>query len=117
MLMELLAPDVTLWTDGGGKVRQAMRPIDGAAKVAASFTGALRRPYEGVGVADMTPRIAEIDGGPGVVILGTGRIVTVVTIELDAGGRIVSIRAVANPDKLVDVAAGHVRDVGAYRST
>ena len=25
-LMELLAPDVTLWTDGGGKVRQAMRP-------------------------------------------------------------------------------------------
>ena len=28
-LMELLAPDVTLWTDGGGKVRQAMRPIVG----------------------------------------------------------------------------------------
>src|SRR5439155_1217330 len=29
-LMELLAPDVTLWTDGGGKVRQAMRPVTGA---------------------------------------------------------------------------------------
>ena len=29
-LMELLAPDVTLWTDGGGKVRQAMRPVVGA---------------------------------------------------------------------------------------
>ena len=28
-LMELLAPEVTLWTDGGGKVRQAMRPIIG----------------------------------------------------------------------------------------
>jgi hypothetical protein len=28
-LMELLAPDVTLWTDGGGKVRHAMRPIVG----------------------------------------------------------------------------------------
>jgi hypothetical protein len=25
-LMELLSPDVTLWTDRGGKVRQAMRP-------------------------------------------------------------------------------------------
>jgi hypothetical protein len=49
VLMELLAPDVTLWTDGGGKVRQAMRPIDGAAKVAASFTGALRRPTKGSG--------------------------------------------------------------------
>lgn len=26
-LMEILAPEVTLWTDGGGKVRQARRPI------------------------------------------------------------------------------------------
>ena len=32
--MELLAPEVTLWTDDGGKVRQAMRPIIGAANVA-----------------------------------------------------------------------------------
>ena len=29
-LMELLSPDVTLWTDGGGKVRQALRPVVGA---------------------------------------------------------------------------------------
>ena len=47
-LMELLAPDVTLWTDGGGKVRQAMRPIIGAEKVARWLAGAASRPYEGV---------------------------------------------------------------------
>ena len=38
-LMQLLAPDVTLWTDGGGKVRQAMRPVIGAEKVATWFAG------------------------------------------------------------------------------
>src|SRR4029450_8959137 len=31
-LMELLSPDVTLWTDGGGKVRQARRAVVGAGK-------------------------------------------------------------------------------------
>ncbi|WP_228022384.1 sigma-70 family RNA polymerase sigma factor family protein [Streptomyces acidicola] len=34
-LMELLSPDATLWTDGGGKVRQALRPVVGATTVAA----------------------------------------------------------------------------------
>ena len=38
-LMELLAPEVTLWTDGGGKVRQAMRPIIGAVNVARWIAG------------------------------------------------------------------------------
>lgn len=46
-LMEILAPDVTLWTDGGGKVRAALRPIEGADKVAAWLAGAGRRPYQG----------------------------------------------------------------------
>ena len=67
-LMELLAPDVTLWTDGGGKVRQAMRPIIGAANVASWFAGAINRPYEGVEIADMTAEVVEINGGPGIVM-------------------------------------------------
>jgi len=47
-LMQLLAPDVTLWTDGGGKVRQAHRPIFGAERVAKWFAGVGTRAYEGV---------------------------------------------------------------------
>ncbi|WP_280471591.1 RNA polymerase sigma factor SigJ [Nocardia cyriacigeorgica] len=47
-LMDLLAPDVTLWTDGGGKVRQAMRPVVGADKVAPWFAAVGTRPYQGV---------------------------------------------------------------------
>jgi RNA polymerase sigma factor (sigma-70 family) len=53
-LMQLLAPDVTLWTDGGGKVRQALRPIEGIEKVAAWLAGVAKRPYEGVEIADMS---------------------------------------------------------------
>ncbi len=57
-LMELLAPDVTLWTDGGGKVRQATRPVTGASRVAAWFAGVSSRPYQGVLPADMQVELA-----------------------------------------------------------
>lgn len=105
-LMELLAPDVTLWTDGGGKVCQARRPIAGAEKVARWLVGTSRRPYEGITVSDMTFEIAEINGGPGIVIRGAGRVISTVTVELDADGRIVTVHSVANPDKLRAVAEG-----------
>ena len=61
-LMELLAPDVTLWTDGGGKVRQAMRPIIGVEKVARWIAGAISRPYEGVEISDMSAEVVDING-------------------------------------------------------
>src|SRR6185312_15963798 len=57
-LMALLAPDVTLWTDGGGKVRQAMRPIVGVDKVVRWLAGAASRPYEGVEISDMSAEVA-----------------------------------------------------------
>ena len=46
-LMDLLAPEVTLWTDGGGKVRQAMRPIIGAANVARWLAGTVQAAVRG----------------------------------------------------------------------
>ena len=105
-LMELLAPDVTLWTDGGGKVRQAMRPIIGAEKVARWIAGTITRPYEGVEIADMTAEVVDINGGPGIVIRGAGRTIATLTVDLDDDGRIVTIHNVANPDKLHAIADG-----------
>lgn len=105
-LMQLLAPDVTLWTDGGGKVRQALRPVEGMAKVAAWIAGVTQRPYEGVEIADMTAELVDINGGPGVVFSGAGRVIATLTVELDADGRIAVIHNVANPDKLHAVADG-----------
>jgi RNA polymerase sigma-70 factor (TIGR02957 family) len=108
-LMELLAPDVTLWTDGGGKVRQAMRPIMGAANVARWIAGTIQRPYEGVEIAEMAAEVVDINGGPGIVIRGAGRIIATLTVDLDPDGRIEAIHNVANPDKLHAIADGVVR--------
>ena len=108
-LMDLLAPEVTLWTDGGGKVRQAMRPIIGAPNVARWLAGTVQRPYEGVEIADMTAEVVDINGGPGIVIRGAGRIIATLTVDLDANGKIETIHNVANPDKLHAIADGVIR--------
>ena len=42
-MMALLAPDVTAWTDGGGKIRAALRPLHGAEHVARWFAGVFAR--------------------------------------------------------------------------
>ncbi|KAA0016507.1 RNA polymerase sigma-70 factor [Antrihabitans cavernicola] len=105
-LMELLSPDVTLWTDGGGKVRQALRPVTGSSKVATWFAGIAQRPYQGIDFVDMRAQIVEINGGAGMVFSGAGRVISTVTIDLDSDGRIVGIHNVANPDKLHAIGGG-----------
>ncbi|MEJ3658467.1 RNA polymerase sigma-70 factor [Actinomycetes bacterium KLBMP 9759] len=110
-LMELLAPDVTLWTDGGGKVRQAIRPVEGARRVAAWLVGVAARPYEGVEIHDMAAGLVQINGGPGLVFTGAGRVIATLSVELDVEGRIAAVHNVANPDKLRAMAAGEVHDV------
>ena len=110
-LMQLLAPDVTLWTDGGGKVRQAMRPVTGADRVAVWFAGVATRPYQGVEPADMVVELVELNGGPGIVFSGGGRVIAMLTLDLDEDGRIAGIHNVANPDKLHAVAAGTVHRI------
>jgi RNA polymerase sigma-70 factor (TIGR02957 family) len=105
-LMQLLAPDVTLWTDGGGKVRQATRPVTGAERVAKWFAGVATRSYEGVAPEDWRAEVVELNGAPGVVFSGAGRVIATLTLDLDEQGRIVGIHNVANPDKLGAVATG-----------
>lgn len=111
-LMELLSPDVTLWTDGGGKVRQAMRPIVGAQPVAAWFAAIGTVTYQGIAPADMTARLVQINGGPGMLFSGPDRVIATVTFDFDADGRVTAIHNVANPDKLKAVADGTAHDVG-----
>ncbi|MFE1397961.1 RNA polymerase sigma-70 factor [Nocardiopsis dassonvillei] len=111
-LMELLSPDVTLWTDGGGKVRQAMRPVVGASTVASWFAAIGTVTYQGVEPADMRAELVEVNGGPGVVFSGSDRVIATVTFDFDADGRITAIHNVANPDKLQAIADGITHDVG-----
>jgi RNA polymerase sigma-70 factor (ECF subfamily) len=103
-LMTVLAPDVTVLTDGGGKARAALRPITGAAKAARFLAAIASRPYMGVSIADMTPEPAEINGSPGTLIMAGGRVIAALTLTV-SGGRITAVQLLANPDKLAALTA------------
>lgn len=106
-LMTVLAPDVTLLTDGGGKARAALRPIVGAAKAARFLAAIAGRPYMGVDFTDLTLEAAEINGSPGTLITSDGRAIAALTLTVSAG-RITAIQLLANPDKLAAVSAGRM---------
>jgi RNA polymerase sigma-70 factor (ECF subfamily) len=97
-MLALLAPDVTAWTDGGGKVRAALRPLHGADHVARWLLGVLSRTQEDWGV-----RFVDVNGQPGVVLLLDGRPDAVGALEV-VDGRVAAMRLVRNPDKLHGVA-------------
>jgi RNA polymerase sigma-70 factor (ECF subfamily) len=104
-LMLVLAPDVVLVSDGGGKAKAPLRPVIGAAKVARFLTAISAQPYMGIDRSEMTIEVAEINGGPGILVTTGGRPITAVTTVI-AGGRITAIQLVANPDKLRGIRAG-----------
>jgi RNA polymerase sigma-70 factor, ECF subfamily len=95
-LMRLLAEDVTVWSDSGGKVAGAARhPIQGRERVARATLGLLSRAPEGT-----TFERIEANGLPALLIRVQGQIVGVLTLDVE-GEFIRAVRNVANPDKLV----------------
>jgi RNA polymerase sigma-70 factor (ECF subfamily) len=104
-LMSVLAPDVTVLTDGGGKTRAALRPITGAAKAARFLAAIAGRPYMGMDVSGMALEAAEINGSPGTLITAGGRTIAALTLTVSAG-RITAIQLLVNPEKLAAVSVG-----------
>ncbi|TMD71931.1 MAG: hypothetical protein E6I97_18065, partial [Chloroflexi bacterium] len=97
-LMNLLSEDVTLWADGGGKVKQAaLRPIAGRDAVARFSLGTKRFWPENSRV-----ELEEVNGQAALIIRAGGQVFSVLTIEVEEG-RIQAIRIIANPDKLARV--------------
>jgi RNA polymerase sigma-70 factor (TIGR02957 family) len=105
-LMETLAPDVTLWTDGGGKVRAPKKIVHGADLIARFFAGISTRPYEGVDPGDWLLRRVEINGGPAVVVYGPDGPISAISATVGDDGHVRDIHLVANPDKLRAIAEG-----------
>jgi RNA polymerase sigma-70 factor (ECF subfamily) len=93
-LMELLAPDVSLVSDGGGVVRAALRPIEGADAVARWLAGVAAR-----GLAEPSMEVVELNGGPAAVVRSRGELQAAIVLGV-AGGRVRAIYLVANPEKL-----------------
>jgi RNA polymerase sigma factor (sigma-70 family) len=99
-LMEILASDVTMWTDGGGKVRQAaLRPVHGRDKVARLIAGVTSHVPQ-----DMEIRYQTVNGDPSAVLFADDAPFAVMVIDLSPDGNQVSgIYAVSNPEKLTRV--------------
>jgi RNA polymerase sigma-70 factor (ECF subfamily) len=94
-LSRMFTDDVTSWTDGGGVVRQARRPILGPRKVAAFWTGLFRR-------YPVTPAtMVDVNGQVGVrmQIGGQQQLLTVDVRD----GRIRQVFSVLNPAKLAGI--------------
>ncbi|MEA2184134.1 MAG: polymerase sigma-70 factor, subfamily [Solirubrobacteraceae bacterium] len=100
-LLEVLDPDVVMRADGGGRVKAARKPIAGADRVARAVVALARKELRG---ADL--RVVEVNGLPGLLVVGRDPArVGVAAFTVD-GGRITSIHNHLNPDKLRHVAAG-----------
>jgi RNA polymerase sigma-70 factor (ECF subfamily) len=93
-LEQMLAADVTAWTDGGGKVPAARRPVTGHVRVAQYLAGALGK-FRG----DLQVVLAEVNGEPAILVLSDDVLIGVMVVEL-SGGQITALRSVGNPDKL-----------------
>lgn len=96
-LMAILAHDVVVYSDGGGKARAAVNPVFGAEKVARFIIGVAKK--ESV----LHGQIRHVNGEPGLVLFTPkGRPHSVLCIDV-VDGRIRRVFAVRNPDKLLRV--------------
>lgn len=94
-LLEVLAPDVALRSDGGGVVGSARRTIVGADRVARFLLGVLGRR------AGTEDRLGAVHGAPGMALRRVdGTLSGVISLGVDGDGRVADVSVVVNPDKL-----------------
>ena len=98
-LMSMLAPDVRLVGDSGGKSKAPLRVIETADKVGRFLVGAARK-----GISHMSFFLLELNGGPALLVLSGDKPDSVFQLDV-VDGRIQSVYVVRNPDKLQSLAA------------
>lgn len=94
-LMDLLAPEVTCWSDGGGVVTAARRPMHGPDHVARWILGVLAKPAS----AGVELTAADINGERGALACSAGNPGAAFTYDL-VDGLIHNLRFQVNPGKL-----------------
>ncbi|MCX4614932.1 RNA polymerase sigma-70 factor [Streptomyces sp. S1A1-8] len=98
-LMDVLAPEVVLVSDGGGLKQAALRPISGAEKVVRFIVG-------GTGKAGgtLTSDPTVVNGNPALVLRLDGEVDGIMAIRVE-DARITGLYYVRNPEKLTRVAS------------
>ncbi|MER7673941.1 RNA polymerase sigma factor SigJ [Kitasatospora sp. NPDC096128] len=108
-LLGLLAPDVVLHGDGGGKAQAVGKSVTGPQRVAQLLAFGFGRNRE----LGITLRPALVNGRPGAVSYDArGRVAGVLELDI-ADGAIRALHSVSNPDKLGHL--GEVSDIGLRR--
>jgi RNA polymerase sigma-70 factor, ECF subfamily len=110
-LVRVLADDVAVYGDGGGKVPQWSKPIVGSDRVARLWAGL------GKQMGELGVRLERrwINGQPGALVLDpSGALINVLVVDV-ADGRVQTVRSVINPDKLRHI--GPVADVRALAAS
>jgi RNA polymerase sigma-70 factor, ECF subfamily len=98
-LLNLLAKDVAFWSDGGGQVAAALKPLYGSMKVA-RFLLAIQRKWPVTTEASLT----EVNGQPGIFLRVGYAVHSVVMFEI-VNGYIQTIYSIRNPEKLKHITA------------
>ncbi len=101
-LLSMLSDDVVVWTDGGGKVRAAMRPVVGPQRSSRFLMNVAKK-------AHGLPRAAVLNGQPASVFVDDGAVVAALVLDI-LDGMIVAVRVVSNPDKLARLSAHLLAD-------
>ena len=99
-LMQMLASDVRVMTDGGGKVAAALNVLEGADRAARFLVGAVRKGWRD----DFTVRFATINDLPSIIVDGPEGLLQTSSFEID-GDLVRALYVVRNPDKLRHLAA------------
>jgi len=94
-LMEVLAPDVTLWVDAYGTSEGARQPIHGARTIGEYLKSIAHRYPDGIQL-----RYAEFNSDPGGLLVADGELYAAVSVELLPTGLVTAIRVVRTPEKL-----------------
>ncbi len=97
-LEAMLAEDVELHGDGGGRAPAIKHPVFGRARVAQMLGNWLRLGFEKIGGVELRP--ATINGQPGAEYRDSdGKLIGVMSLDI-ADGQIQAIRSIVNPEKL-----------------
>ena len=101
-LTALLARDVGMWSDGGGKASAARRPLMGRDQVL-NFLVGLHRAAETAGLTrDVSLRIEDVNSEPALILRVRQRLESIFVFSID-DDEISGIRVVRNPDKLARI--------------
>jgi len=102
-LRDMLAADVGLWSDGGGKVLAARRPLQGRDEVMKFLLGLYRTAFSRVG-PNGSVELSEVNQEPAFLMRLGRQLDSVYVISID-GNVISGIRIIRNPDKLAYIDA------------